>query len=163
MVFKTSVFVVFALVIQEGLTLRCWKCSSQYDATCRDYFNTSRILLNNRQMDPYTFGNLQPARTDPHVTECEGMHTSTMGQMKNVCLKRVLTVPHGPNEVIRECRMVHQQMKVGACPDELLNSPARNMEFCGSCEHDGCNSAPTATGALLGALMPTFLLLILRK
>lgn len=75
----------------QGFAIQCWKCTSQTDATCRDFFNTTRILLNQRHMDAYSYGNLQPARTDPHLSPCDGMHTSTFGQFKNVCLKRVLS------------------------------------------------------------------------
>ncbi|KAL1497959.1 hypothetical protein ABEB36_008837 [Hypothenemus hampei] len=142
------------------LALRCWKCTSEHDAICRDFFNTTRILLNQRQMQhQYSYANLQPARTDPYLSECDGVYTSTYGQVKNVCLKRVFSVDNGPNEVIRECRMVRSDFKVGACPEDIDNHRPRNLELCETCDYDGCNSA-TMNSAVFIVLVPVILLLL---
>lgn len=155
--------VVFGFVlsmIEGGLALRCWKCTSNTDATCRDYFNTTRILLNQRVMDSYNYGSVQSARNDPHLAECEGMHTSTYAQFKNVCLKRVITGQNSLlSEIHRECRMVPKDLKMGACPDDFVHNRPRNLEFCGTCEYDGCNSA-NANSIIFMGLVPSVLLLL---
>lgn len=154
-----AVMAVVLHLAAKGEALSCWKCSSQNDATCRDYFNTTRILLNQRHMDSYSYSNLQPASTAPRLEQCDGMHTSTYSQYKSVCLKRVLTVPNGLNEVVRECRMVHNDLKAGACPEDILSNRPRNLEYCVSCEYDGCNSA-TSNSLVFVALVPALLLFL---
>ncbi|CAG9767445.1 unnamed protein product [Ceutorhynchus assimilis] len=146
-------------VIESGLSLRCWKCTSQLDATCRDYFNTTRILLNQRHMDQYSYGNLQQARTDPHLSDCDGMHTSTYGQVKNVCLKWVIQEPDQLPQVHRECQMVPRELQVGACPEKLSQNRPRYLQSCSTWEYDGCNSAST-NGVILLGLVPAVVLLL---
>lgn len=148
---------VVLTLIESGFALRCWKCSSDMDATCRDYFNTTRIFMNRRNFDAYA--SVQPART-PELAECEGMHTSTYGVYKNVCLKRIYTVPNGPPHVQRECRVVGKDLKYGTCPEDFLyGSNSKNMEYCGTCELDGCNSASKNSLIFLG-LAPAVILLL---
>lgn len=55
--------------------------------------------------------------------------------------------------------MVHKDLRVGDCPDEILNNRPRDMEYCGTCEYDGCNSATTISIAFFG-LLPALLLLL---
>ncbi|XP_066159259.1 uncharacterized protein [Euwallacea fornicatus] len=155
-----AVAAVLLYIADKSSALHCWKCASNTDATCRDFFNTTRILLNQRHMDQYySYGNVIPAKTDPFLIQCDGMHTSTFGQFKNVCLKKVLTVPHGPNEVVRECRMVVKDLKIGACPEDIIGSSPRNLEYCGTCEYDGCNSASSSSFMFVG-LVPAVLLIL---
>ncbi|XP_060522242.1 uncharacterized protein LOC132699506 [Cylas formicarius] len=156
--------VVFGLVLAAFPTafgLQCWKCSSDQDATCRDHFNVTRILQNQRFINSYVYGNQQTSTTTPHLTTCEGMHTSTtFGQVKNVCVKRVTTATHGLKQVIRECRMVNINLKTGACPEDLAYPGVnQNLEYCGSCEYDGCNSA-SMSQIIVALLIPSLLLLL---
>ncbi|KAF7279341.1 hypothetical protein GWI33_007356 [Rhynchophorus ferrugineus] len=154
-----TVICLMALV-KYGLSLRCWKCSSDYDSSCRDYFNTTKILQNQVHLNDYAYGNIQMTRTEPHQFTCEGLRTSTITQFKNVCIKQVIKVPNSPNKFVRECRLVSKTLKTGQCPSDVLSSTSsNNLVHCSSCEHDGCNSATRKT-FFYTSLIPALVLLI---
>ncbi|XP_030759728.1 uncharacterized protein LOC115885085 [Sitophilus oryzae] len=151
----SSVLVLVLALIKTGcLALECWKCTSDYDASCSDHFNTTRIFKNRVHLNDYeSYGTNQLNRREPHLFTCEGMHTSTIEQYKNVCLKKVYIIPNRPNKYIRECRMVLKSHKVGECPSDVLAAATdRSLVHCSSCEYDGCNSANRNTVFLMGLL-----------
>ncbi|XP_018578085.1 uncharacterized protein LOC108916342 [Anoplophora glabripennis] len=157
-------FGIFFALAQNAHGLQCWKCSSAYDVTCRDYFNITRIEINRRYFDTANYGNRQvhPVRTDPHVEICDDMHTSSYNQ-KNVCLKTVYKGAHGIPEVTRGCRMVQKTLKSGECPEELKDKN-KEFEFCGTCESDQCNAAGMIkTNLFLAATVPVVLAVFVRK
>ncbi|KAJ8915178.1 hypothetical protein NQ315_000431 [Exocentrus adspersus] len=155
---------VFCVLLQNGQALQCWKCNSEYDVTCRDYFNLTKIEINKRYFDNANYGNrqIQPVRTDPHLEPCDEMYTSSYSQ-KNVCLKRVFKGVHGIPVVNRECRLVSSDFKVGNCPQDLLDRN-KEVEYCGTCDHDGCNAGSAVTfSVLLAAVLPASVALLFSK
>lgn len=74
-----------------GFALQCWKCHSEFDVTCRDYFNVTRIQQNRRYFDNFNYaGNrqIQNPRNEPHLEHCDESFAHTYNQ-KTVCIKRV--------------------------------------------------------------------------
>lgn len=83
------IFTEFRILTVNGL--QCWKCTSEFDITCRDFFNVTRIRENRRFLENVNYSNRQQTvRNEPHLEVCDEMFTSSYGQ-KNVCLKRVTT------------------------------------------------------------------------
>jgi len=164
-------FVLFVLIalINTGLALQCWKCHSEFDITCRDYFNVTRIQQNRRNFDNFNYGNnnrplQQQIRNDPHLERCDESFAASYNQ-KTVCLKRVYRGTGNsdiPN-VQRECRLVSKSLKEGECPEELTADRSRTVDFCGTCDFDGCNTASGIKTNLMSAILPVILLFVLCK
>ncbi|KAG5870420.1 hypothetical protein JTB14_002782 [Gonioctena quinquepunctata] len=159
-------FLLIVVAAHTGYALQCWKCYSDYDVTCRDHFNITRIQENRRHFDNFNYGNnrqIQPVRNDPHLEICDEGYATTYNQ-KNVCLKRVYRGADGIPVVHRECRLVSKNLKSEACPEELAYDRSRTVDFCGTCEYDGCNGATgITTNAILSSLIPVTLLLMFKK
>lgn len=72
-----------------GLALQCWKCSSDFDITCRDHFNVTRIQQNRRYFEQINYsGRQQAAGNNPQLIHCDEMYTSSNYDTINVCMKR---------------------------------------------------------------------------
>ncbi|KAJ8959163.1 hypothetical protein NQ318_022424 [Aromia moschata] len=147
---------------KKRYALQCWTCNSEFDVTCRDYFNKTRIQENRQHIDNivYENRNIQPVRNEPHLRICEDRHTIATGY-KNVCIKKVTKDFNGIPNVRRECRLVPETSKVGECPDD---TKSQDLQFCATCDTDGCNGANSVkTDAFLAAAVSISLVLILRK
>ncbi|CAH1954195.1 unnamed protein product [Acanthoscelides obtectus] len=140
---KLSVTVVLVIAfVQSGHSLQCWRCSSIQDSTCSDYFNVTRIRQNTRNSDTLTYGSspVQPVKNYPHKEVCDDRYDNTYNQ-RNVCIKRVFLDSSDRKVVERGCRKVSRNLQVGKCPEELWAEPGRNIEYCGTCDSEECNSA----------------------
>ncbi|XP_023021842.2 uncharacterized protein [Leptinotarsa decemlineata] len=161
-----SVLVLIFAITHTGYTLQCWKCYSDYDVTCRDHFNITRIQENRRHFDNFNYGNnrqIQPVRNDPHLEVCDDTLAGNYNQ-KSVCLKRVYKGNYGLPVVHRECRLVPRNLKEGSCPDDLAYDTSRTVTYCGTCEYDGCNAATSITlNNILFSLIPVGTLLMFRN
>ncbi|CAG9856788.1 unnamed protein product [Phyllotreta striolata] len=159
---------VFLALIHFGSALQCWKCHSEFDITCHDYFNVTRIEQNKRYYDNFNYGSNRPVqnqRNEPHLEHCDQSYATHFNQ-KTVCLKRVYRAP-GSNDrphVQRECRLVSINLKEGECPEDLASDRSRTVDFCGTCTYDGCNGATgIRTNVLAALILPVLMLLVLRK
>ncbi|KAJ8971317.1 hypothetical protein NQ314_000759 [Rhamnusium bicolor] len=161
-----GMLLIHIFIILLGNALRCWTCNSAYDVTCRDYFNLTRIAENTRYHDSASasYGHRQtvPVGNDPQLKICDDMYTTTYNQ-KNVCLKRVSKGPNGLPVVRRLCQLVPKSLKVGECPDDMRDQ-TKDIEFCSTCEYDGCNAAAELkTNVILASIISVSLLLVLRN
>ncbi|XP_072393536.1 uncharacterized protein [Diabrotica undecimpunctata] len=171
-VYVASAILILALV-DCGLALQCWSCKSEFDVTCRDYFNVTKIEENRRHFENFNFqGNNRPFsignRNEPHEVHCDGSYVNNYNQ-KTVCIKTVFRgyTSSGSNSDIpnvhRDCRIVPKSLPVGECPDELKNDKSRNIDYCVTCETDGCNLATGIKSNLILASIPLVLLVLLQK
>uniref|UniRef100_A0A6P7H071 Uncharacterized protein LOC114344486 isoform X1 n=1 Tax=Diabrotica virgifera virgifera TaxID=50390 RepID=A0A6P7H071_DIAVI len=172
-VYVASAILILALV-DCGFALQCWDCKSEFDVTCRDYFNVSRIEENNRIYENFNFQQSNSRqfsignRNNPRKIHCDGSYVNSYNQ-KTVCLKTVSRGFSGsgsnaeiPN-VHRECRIVSKSLAAGECPDELKNDRSRTIDYCVTCETDGCNLATGIKSNIVLASVPLLLLALLQK
>ncbi|XP_019871735.1 uncharacterized protein LOC109600096 [Aethina tumida] len=158
-----AIFGIILSVVNSGLALQCWKCSSDFDITCRDHFNVTRIQQNRRYFEQINYsGRQQAAGNNPQLIHCDEMYTSSNYDTINVCMKREHTTPDGKKVVNRECQLVSRSLKAGQCPPEIYQR-FPDIDFCQTCNYDGCNSATGLKTNLMAACVPLALLLFLRK
>ncbi|CAH0564142.1 unnamed protein product [Brassicogethes aeneus] len=156
-------FGVILALVKNGDALQCWKCSSEMDVTCRDYFNVTKIMQTRRYFDNINYGNRQqqPITNDPHLELCDDRFTTSYDKT-NVCLKTIHTTPNGMQVVNRKCMLVNKDLKSGACPQELTQR-GQSLDYCLTCNYDGCNAATGLKTTLLSSLIPVALMLFFRK
>lgn len=131
-------------------------------APCADYFNTTqyRPYTGSNYYQPYGGGSVgnQIALQD---CEQQGGNIPLRNQ-RAVCMKKKQTT-FGRTTYIRQCRFLHYDEKVGACPTETTGS-STTVDFCEYCDYDGCNGATTMRNSfLLAAVLPLVGMLLLRK
>ncbi|XP_044739539.1 uncharacterized protein LOC123300924 isoform X1 [Chrysoperla carnea] len=117
--------------IQIGAGIRCYICQSNLDRHCDDPFNASFTTRSNWGETPYFL-----------TQDCSSLTTPTTfsSSMKAVCRKQVQII-YDKRTVARSCSWQHVDEPVGKCPQAPVASHIK-VEFCETCDHDGCNSAP---------------------
>jgi hypothetical protein len=133
-----AVLVVFALTIEEGNALKCWRCSSDSStsAFCNDPFDPT--LIQNDQQRRWAFVDCNVPTVPFNVNA---------SPQKAVC-KKIKTLVNDRPVVSRSCVFEDISTPPNYCSPESLISYAK-IEFCETCSHDGCNSAGTFVPAAL--------------
>ncbi|XP_056639807.1 uncharacterized protein LOC130447150 [Diorhabda sublineata] len=153
------IFLLLLALTENGFTLHCWQCNSEIDVTCRDYFNITRIEENRRHFENFNYQNNRPIhdlpRNDPHLQHCDDSFSHQYNQ-KSVCLKRVYRVTGSHSDlpnVQRDCRIVPKDFVVGTCPEELKSFGNKIVDYCSTCNIDGCNKAEGIKFNILNSIL----------
>lgn len=126
---------VFALVVERGWCISCWRCNSAYDPNCADPFDNITSVVVNCDM-----------RHLPHFP----------GVRAKVCRKIIQKV-YNDLRYVRDCGWLADEKEGSECI-RRAGTFSVLMKYC-SCNTDGCNAAPAtlAPSVLLWFASATFL------
>ncbi|KAF7990312.1 hypothetical protein HCN44_000117 [Aphidius gifuensis] len=122
----------FAVIIQSGMALRCWTCTSDRSPECGDPMNITEHQRNFQTRD------------------CEATSSASMygSSVQSIC-KKMVTRENGRTVIRRSCEIPTQEEKNiqnGPCPPNAAVGSHIIVESCHVCSSDLCNSAISIAG-----------------
>jgi hypothetical protein len=129
-----SVVLVLAVLFEEAIALKCWRCSSDSSTTafCADPFDPSLIQNENQRRWAYVECSVPTTPYIPNQTP-----------QKALC-KKVKQLLNNKEVVSRSCVIEDFNTQPKYCATDSILSFAKT-EFCETCSTDGCNSAGSFT------------------